>query len=356
MRACPLLLVVSLAACGHGDDPEGLALLGGYAHTSDAVTMTDVVTADDDLDEPRDIAFHPDIPGQAWIVNRADHSVVIVDDLPGSPSASWRQGPEGQHFLSQPSALAFGAEGTLATIAEEDRMTQGNMTPADFMGPTLWTSDPDVFDAGVDSHMDMLHDSPDGMGIAWDHDNVYWVFDGYHDAIARYDFGQDHGLGGTDHSDGEVARYVEGEVNRATDESSNLAFDPESGLLYIADTGNHRIAVLDTATGERGSAIQPNYDDDVQYSMDGASLDTLIVRGAVVDPTGLELHDGLLWVSDYATGKILAFTRDGTLVDWLETGIVGGLQGMAFDADGQLYVVDSDGQRVIRIAAIPAAD
>ena len=93
-----------------------------------------------------------------------------------------------------------------------------------------------------------------------DHGNAFWVFDGYHSSITFYDFHTDHGLGGTDHSDGEIARYVEGEVQRRMEVPSHMALDRDTGLLYISDTGNSRIAVLDTAVGEVAAAIVPNYD------------------------------------------------------------------------------------------------
>jgi len=69
-------------------------------------------------------------------------------------------------------------------------------------------------------------------------------------------------------------------------------------------------------------------------------------------PSGLELHDGLLWVSDNATGKIAAFTLDGELVDWLDfSGEVepDGLGSMAFGPDGALYVIDQVSGRILRI-------
>ena len=40
------------------------------------------------------------------------------------------------------------------------------------------------------------------MGIAWDHDNVFWVFDGKKGQVAWYDFGEDHGPGNEYHGDG----------------------------------------------------------------------------------------------------------------------------------------------------------
>ena len=43
----------------------------------------------------------------------------------------------------------------------------------------------------------MLHESPLGMGIAHDHDNVYWYNDGFYNELVRYDFQQDQILEST---------------------------------------------------------------------------------------------------------------------------------------------------------------
>lgn len=72
-------------------------------------------------------------------------------------------------------------------------------------------------------------------------------------------------------------------------------------------------------------------------------------------PSGLELYDGLLWVSDAETSTIFAFALDGTLVDYLETGWEPGtLGGMAFDEDGDLWIVDQLNDVVLEIT--PAAE
>ena len=69
------------------------------------------------------------------------------------------------------------------------------------------------------------------------------------------------------------------------------------------------------------------------------------------DSSGIEVHDGLLFVTDNTTSKILAYATDGTLVDWLQTDVPeGGLMGITFDAEGQLYLVDAVGGRVLRLS------
>ena len=338
-----------------GSTPSGIPVLGNGQHSADSVQIATIATSSDGLDEPRDVAFHPTRAGELWVVNRADHSVtVLVGASSGSPSPENCWDAEGEHFLAQPASLAFSDNGNFATIHETDDFTQGGATPADFMGPTLWTSNLSTFDAGHYGHYDMLHNSPNGMGIAWETGNTFWVFDGYHSSISRYDFHGDHGPGGTDHSDGEIARYVEGQVKRSANVPSHLELLGTS--LYIADTGNNRIAVLDINSGSPGSSMGPNYDFAEQYMVNGASLVTLVDGGSVglSKPSGLAINGGFLFVGDNATGTIHGFTMDGVHVDWLETGRpAGSIMGLAFDEAGQLYVADAQADEVLQISEIP---
>ncbi len=207
-------------------------------------------------------------------------------------------------------------------------------TPLDFQGPTLWSADPAVFaqknevadehlaksfcsgsgnpeeckrnymdpicpdnnpackpgEKGkpftLGSHLDMLHESPMCMGIAWEQNNAYWVFDGCGGAqfensrhvvdghgenfnlqnelngiaaesdpvrkdcktngdIVRFDFRVDHGAGFDDHCDGIIERYAIGQVKRVENVSSHMLM--WKGNLFIADSGNGRIARLNPA-------------------------------------------------------------------------------------------------------------
>ncbi|MCC7538504.1 MAG: hypothetical protein IT379_19925 [Deltaproteobacteria bacterium] len=336
-------------------EPVGLPVLGAGSNSSSGVELVTIVSAEHGLATPRDVAFNPERPEQMWVINHADHSMVIVLN-PGTEAqeSMRRSGFGSDHFMSQPAALAFGDPGLLATAQEEDEITQPT-TPADFMGPSLFTSDIEIFDGGHDSHLDMLHNSPNSAGIAWDSGNAYWVFDGWHRSLTLYDFNQDHGLGGTDHEDGEVYRYVEGQVSYVPGVSSHMQVDHATGLLYVADTGNARIAVLDRTPAVMGGRISPNYDGTVQRMMDGATLTTLIdgtVHG-FIRPSGLVLHDGMIFFSDNEWSRVFAFTTSGELVDWIDLSAEvapGSLMGMDVDAQGRLYVVDAVGQRVLRLA------
>lgn len=340
--------------------PPGIPVLGRYAHVPTSVQFMPIASAIDQLNVVRDLAFHPLNPSELWVVNRGDNSAVIVTN-PGQPeqTSKWANGIESQHFLAQPSSLAMSPTGFFATCHETDDLTQGNITPIDFMGPTLWTSDSDEFNGDVFSHYDMLHNSPNCMGIAWQRDNVYWVFDGFHSSITMYDFRVDHGPAGTDHTDGIVKRYVEGAVLWLENVPSHMQFDPPgSNLLYIADTGHSRIALLDTATGVQGAPVPPNYDGTDQSRVDNAIITTFI-DGLALDPvmatpSGLAIHDGHMFVTDNATSTIFAFDMQANLVDWLHTDLApGSLMGITFDALGQLYVADALANQVVRITALP---
>jgi hypothetical protein len=357
MRRLGLLFFLSGCAGGSGDsdaevtDP-GLPLLGGNTHTLENVAVWEL--DEGDFDDPTDLAFHHDEPELLLITQRGSNGMLVFDTSDDEPEGELRTAFGSEHFLASPSGIAFGDNGFFATTQDTSDVTQPQ-TPTDFMGPTLWIADMDEFEAGWASHYDMLHNSPNGAGIAWDDDNAYWIFDGYHESITWYDFNDDHGGGGEDHSDGEVARYAEGEVSYVEGVVSNLAFDRETDLLYVADSGNGRVAVLDTDSGERGDRILPNYDGGEQYEMEDAEIWTLVDSETVPDlevPSGLDLHDGLLYVGDHETGIVYAFTLEGELVDWLDLELdAGALQGITFDQAGNLWFIDADAEQVVRISA-----
>ena len=60
-----------------------------------------------------------------------------------------------------------------------------------FSGCTLWEADTSIYarinqnGPELGSHWDMLHQSPFSVGIAAETDNIYWLFDGFHNTIAN---------------------------------------------------------------------------------------------------------------------------------------------------------------------------
>lgn len=331
-------------AADTGDGPSGLALFGSGTNT---VTLEVVADASDGLSQPRDVEVHPTRQDELWVISFGNRSMVVVADVDGARSVDTFKGDK--HFFAEPSALAFNDDGEFASAHEEDEKTQGaGGTPEDFMGPTLWDSD--RFDAGHPTHLDMLHNSPNAVGVASEGDNrAFWIYDGYHASLTRYDFADDHGYGGADHSDGEIVRWAADEVGYREGVSSHVVY--ADGFVYAADTANNRVVRLDTSTGEKGRNLNTNYDGVSQFGWDDATLDTLVEGSefGIGAPSGLAIHDGVLFVGDHATGNLFAFTLDGELIDWAETGLVG-MQGLDFDDAGRLYVTAAGSDEVVRIA------
>jgi DNA-binding beta-propeller fold protein YncE len=364
VRRAVVILLVAGCSGGNGSTDgsptaptvpvSGIPILGDGTHSLDHVTVTTIGTgADDGLDTPTDLAFHPDVTDELWVVNQKDESVTLFSATGTADQASRvAKHATGEHFLASPAGIAFGDNGLWASIHDHDEATQGGATGPDFMGPTLWTGDSEIFEGGDVSHLDMLHNSPKGKGIAWSGPgNLYWVYDGEHKSLTRYDFNDDHGLGGTDHTDGEIVRFVEGELNPHRSLPSHLEMDRDTDLLYVADPGNDRIAVLDTATGERGDLVGPNFDGVDQYEMVQATTSTLVDTAALGmgTPVGIALHDGLLWVSAVEPHAIYAFELDGTMVDYLD--LDREPSGIEFNVDGSLYFVSAAEDEVVRIEA-----
>jgi sugar lactone lactonase YvrE len=324
----------------------------------DERAFTAIATAADDLDVPRDLAFHPDRRHELWIVNRASDSVTIVFD-PGTDAQRFenRQDVMGYHFMEEVSSLSFGANDTFATCQESENTYDDMQMGDDFMGPALWSADLDIFaevnqhNRLLGSHLDMLHESPLCMGIAHDVDNVYWVFDGFHGNIVRYDFQDDHGPGYDDHSDGIVRRYVDAEVTREPDIPGHLVLDHDTGWLYIADTGTGRVLRLDTNSGEPGRSLPQDMEPLQEYrEYDGATVE--VVAEGLKSPSGIALHDGRLFVADNLTNELVAYqVEDGSELDRIDVEAVG-IMGIDVGPEGKLYYADGEGDAVYRLDPI----
>jgi sugar lactone lactonase YvrE len=134
-----------------------------------------------------------------------------------------------------------------------------------------------------------------------------------------------------------------------------MEYDHNEDYLYIADTGNNRIAVHDARSGDEGGSYGPNYDGiGRQVAYEGGDCWTLVDGESIEDmgrPSGLALHNDMIFTNDNRSGRIFAFDLDGNLLDWLDTGLEeGALMGMEFDADGNLWLVDAVNDEVLRIS------
>ncbi len=361
-----------------GGAPEsGVAALGQGAHDLGSIAVTVVAVRDDGLRTPRDLAFNPDVAGELWVVNRANDSATIFENIgEDDQTVESRIDPYALHFMEEVSSIAMGGvtfgdsdARTFGTCHESRNTYNDRARPNDFMGPTLWSADLDVFaisnpdaveylselfggSVDLGSHLDMLHESPNCMGMAWEADNIYWVFDGFHETIARYDFQDDHHIGFDDHSDGIIGKVTGMTVTRMEDVPSHMEIDLETGLLYIADTGANRVLVLDTETGEKGARIRGFEAGTDHHELDGVDVSTFI-DGSDIDgmsaPSGLDLVDGTLLLTDFETGRILAFDLNGELVDWVDTGRAGGIMGIEARSLSDIWFVDGTADELVRL-------
>ena len=304
-----------------------------------------------------DLQFNPSKPTELWVVNRLDDSAIIIQN-PGTPEMTWerRRDPAADHFMKNPPAISFGVVtpdwGQSFAVCGDDDV--GGGSAQDFIGPALFSADLSVFAEptpnGLGSHLDMLHSTSFCRGIEHVSENIYFAFNAQKGAIDRYDFKVDHGPGNDDHSDGEILRYVEGAVLGTEGVPSHLAFDPADGQLYIADSGHARIAKLDTNTGTMGSKFSGLESLPVRNTIEGAVIVDLVPPGTLQVPSGLELHEDVLFVSDIANSRFYAFDKTGALLRTLDTGFApGSLVGFTFGPDGKVYFVDHISSWVFRI-------
>jgi hypothetical protein len=327
--------------------------------------------------EATDLAFNNVRTSELWVLHRQpessepctaaspsprgcaslEGSVTIIHD-PGTEAQRtvWRKDANAWHFMRRPPALAFGVDEFFATCGEA---RTGNYLDdrADFIGPTLWLSTPEWFGVPPPSpdmngtHFDMLHGTPWCMGIAHERDNVYWLFNGNVGALDRYDFKDHHGPGAADHSDGELKRFAEGTLTRVPGVPGHLEYNAADQHVYVADTGGGRVIKLDTTSGVAAGTVRPVYEPlQSNVRMADAVVTDVVAPGLLERPSGLELRDGILYVSDNATSRIHAFDLEGKLLRTLDTGLPAGtLAGMAFSPSGVLHFVDLTNSDVYRV-------
>ncbi len=343
-----------LAACGKGAsdaDTVGLDVFPGYTPA-----LVVVAGSDDGVDAPQDLDFHPN-PDRAlelWVVNKGTEDsgseiVILFDASDDATEIEVRQDDNAWHFMSLASALAFSDD--TENFATSPEVTDANHSGGTFTGPSLWSSDLDVFampSGGNGSHLDMLHQSPDSMGIAHETGDAYWVFDGYADELVRYDFKDDHGAGADDHGDGEVKRYSEVPIERLPGTPSHMVVDDATGWLYISDTKNGQVLRMDVNSGTKDSDL-PFTNEPLAEHLQMAGEVWEVFATGLDQPCGIDLDDTRLYVTDNATGEIVAYDlATGAEIGRMATE-AGGIMGVKVGPDGLLYYVDRQKDEVVRI-------
>ena len=366
----PLGLVLALTACGSsplGESDHGSAGSAGMSSAPTSVPAAVELVAL--YTPPRGwsataLAFDPLREGELWVTLRQPPTTLpclevsprgcsalegevarVKEATSATPQMQIEKDGNAWHFMRRPTSIAFGSNGNLSTCGEA-RTDNYEDEAVDYSGPVLWSSDPAIFGAVPTAdqngtHIDMLHDSPFCMGTAFERDNVYWVFNGQIGAIDRYDFHAPHVVGGEDHSDGELERYVTGQLSRVPEVPSHLALDATTRELFIADTGNARVVRLMIDSGTAGADVLALDPITVHHAMNDARLDTVVPPGSMSAPSGLLLTPDALIVTDHDTSKIWWFKRDGAPIGSVDTGLPpGSLAGIALGPDGKLYLSD----------------
>lgn len=326
----------------------------------------------DGIVSPTDLDFNLETgrESELWIMNQVNRNdnfggSTVMFTNPGTETqeSQYEYDMRGGHFLIRASSIAFGDKGTWAS-AHAVRDANGNPDPNGvFCGPTMWSSDLSIYarigqtqwgNPGPNgSHLDMVHQTPYGMGIAHEADNIFWVYDGWSGNIIRYDFKEPHEPGGDYHGDAVLHRFTEVEVGLLTDVPSHIDLDKESGWLYIVDGENKRILRMNINTGSKiGDLPHANGEPLAELAeYTGVEWEVLIDSG-LDTPCGIDYHEGRIVVSDNATGEIIIYDVSGdggaSEMGRINTGEVS-IMGVKVGPEGHIWYVDYATNRLVRI-------
>ena len=132
-----------------------------------------------------------------------------------------------------------------------------------------------------------------------------------------------------------------------------MVLDHSNEMLYICDTGNQRIVRMNINSGEIGNHLDP-YGENIEgyYSMVGANFETVIDSG-LVSPTGIDIYNTFLLVSDYSNGDILIYDLEPTnqfqLIHKLETEIIDDLMSIKVGPDGTIWCISTEANKLYQI-------
>ena len=319
---------------------------------------------DDGIKEPLDLDFNRSAlnPRDLWVVtsDNRGHAVSIIHNATSSkPVIVNKKDSRASHFMWRTMALAMGDNGAFAT-AQNGEPGDGDSEYM-FMGPTLWSSDTSVFasryqdnDKFLASHLDMLHQSPYNLGIAHDTANVYWVSDAKYPGISRYDFRDPHEVGGTDHRDGVIRRYIETQLSIGErGRPAHVALDKATGYLYYVDPGKGAVHCLDTRTGKVGDTLvmPPSSSENVEEFTAVTGADVWTVISSLSKPIGIEVCGKRLLVGDAQTSRIHVYAIDGktvTPMGYIQTPAQS-LHGIVVGPDQRIWYVDKSAGTVCRL-------
>lgn len=369
---CCCLLI--LQSCNK-DDETPLAPANGQASAFYNPSNTDrnppefrlVATSREGLANPKDLDFNkaPGRTNELWVLNpgtfgTGGNTVMITNPGSSSQAVDVRTDGNNFHFMAMATSLDFSETGDWATA---QGIFDANRGSTGFTGPSLWSGDLDIYARiGNDptpevngSHLDMVHQSPYGMGICNLRGNEYFVFNGYHGVLTYYDFVEPHYPGGYDHSDAIVYHYTDIQLNRDADAivPGHMELDANKNWLYIADTDGGRILKVDIRSGEKvaetRATIRRMHGEPLAEFGEMVNVNWEVLASGFQKPSGLAIRNGVVYVSDYAANTITAIdAATGRQLGNIRAEAEG-IMGIAFGPDGRLWYVDHPTSRLYQI-------
>jgi hypothetical protein len=301
---------------------------------------------------------------ELWILNKGTESTgssTVITLNPGDDNQEYELRKDGNawHFMALATAIDFGENGDFGT---SQGILDANRSGYNYTGPSLWPGDLSVYakygnpptSTTNGSHLDMIHQSPYGMGICNLEENEYFIFDGFHGNLTYYNFGVGHYPGGADHADGKVIHF--GEVKLARDPDGkvpgHMEIDNEKKYLYVVDTDNERILKVNIQSGNLKTTPTIPLMNGERLSLYGEMENVefeVFNEGTMSKPCGLAINENRLFVSDYETGEIICFnTNDGTELGRINTGAKG-IMGITINAANTMFYVNYDENKVYKL-------
>lgn len=331
---------------------------------TDSLTYTTVLNSTNNVNSPRDLDFKPGTD-ELWVMNRglASGSSWVIAYNAGTPqqTTQYRKDSHTSHFTTYGTSMAFGNVGEFAALSEV-RNSNGSTTST-FMGPSLWSADTAItarvyqnnWASGypLGSHLDMLHQSPFGMGVAHDSLNRYWVTDGHFGTIVLYDYGVDHGPGYDNHSDGKIWRYTDIPFQRVTNVPGHIVKDTTSGWVYYVNSGPKTLCRFhpDSASVAGNLSVPSTSNESLQgyWDMQGATYEVIDTFATQI--CGVDVFNQRLVASDYTNGNIYVYDLSSGTPVFMDTIITGDatMEGIKIGPDGKIWYVKNSASTVRRI-------
>lgn len=322
-----------------------------------------IATSQNKVEYPSDLDFNKADLNQLWILNKGVEGgegggTTLMITNPGTTTQSFDYRKDGNawHFMVNPGALAFG-DTTWATAQDYFNANRQEISGA-WCGPTMWPSDLDIYAIVGNppngqqngSHYDMVHQSTYSSGIAHEFDNTYWVNDGNFGNITKYNFNDAHVPGGHIHIDAEVLRHVD--VPYTMNPNAPAHMEIRGNWLYYVNPGAKTINRMDITSGTIGNDLSAtaNYGEELAafVEVNNTIWETVVSTG-LESPSGLDVNDEYLIVSDNATGEIIIYDIDTfEELKRLQTDALS-IMGIKFDTKGDIYYVDHIGQTVNKL-------